>query len=488
MTQLSPENFADLRPARRRALGYDAATSSRRRRAPVGILKTEDDHLTVTGRKKLIGTARDLRRNYAIAKWMVTKHLDFVSTFTFQARTKDEGLNTEIENLMRHWGRRANCDVAGRHNLGRLTRLWEASRTLDGDVFVLRLSDGRLQSIEGDRVRTPAAKAKLPDGVKAKDMTHGVKTSPAGKALGYAVHKRVPKSSRFEFHRYLRAKHVEPLGYYDRIDQVRGISPMAPAINALQDTHEAFTYALARAKVAQMFGLAFYRDAPEGGLGDITHTEDGDGNEDKSSYTVDFAKGPVILDLEPGDRAEFIESNAPSQEFQGFTLAQIAMALKCLDLPYSFYDEKHTNYYGSRGALIQYIQSAGIKRKDLQELLDRLTQWRLGLWILDGDLVLPRGMTIADVVWEFVPTGLPWWNPLQEVKADALAIDKGLTSTSRATKQRGEDAYEIAREEAKFRIYAATLEAEVRTARQGLGLPEEAAPAKPTPAAPEDKQ
>jgi hypothetical protein len=35
---------------------------------------------------------------------------------------------------------------------------------------------------------------------------------------------------------------------------------LAAAINTLRDTYEGFDYALAQAKVAQMFALAFYRE------------------------------------------------------------------------------------------------------------------------------------------------------------------------------------------------------------------------------------
>jgi hypothetical protein len=48
---------------------------------------------------------------------------------------------------------------------------------------------------------------------------------------------------------------------FDRFDQLRGISPLAAAINTLRGTYEGFDYALAKAKVAQMFALAFYREA-----------------------------------------------------------------------------------------------------------------------------------------------------------------------------------------------------------------------------------
>ena len=60
----------------------------------------EDKHLNVSGRKKLIDTTRDLYRNFAPAAWAIRKHLDYTSTFSFQARTGDDALNRRIEEFL----------------------------------------------------------------------------------------------------------------------------------------------------------------------------------------------------------------------------------------------------------------------------------------------------------------------------------------------------------------------------------------------------
>jgi capsid protein len=192
-----------------------------------------------------------------------------------------------------------------------------------------------------------------------------------------------------------------------------------------------------------MFALAFYREAVEP-LGEVTgETEDGDGTPEKG-YQVDFGRGPVLLDLEPGDRAEFLESKSPSTEFQAFTQTMIQTALKGLDIPYSFFDEAHTNYSGARQALLQYEQSADVKRHDVRLMLNNLTAWRLRLFLADGVLELPRGMTLADLRWEWIAKGIPWIDPLKEVNADIAAIGAGLASRTDVLKQQGKDFYDVA--------------------------------------------
>jgi len=229
----------------------------------------------------------------------------------------------------------------------------------------------------------------------------------------------------------IAARNVIHHGFFDRFDQVRGISPLAPAVNVFRDVYEAADYALAKAKVSQMFGLVFYRDALDS-AGTLDSTSD--------PYEVDFGRGPVALDLEPGDKAEFLESKTPSSEFQSFAQLMISIALKSLDIPYSFFDESFTNFYGSRGALLHYQKSCEAKRADVKDVLRKITAWRLGLWIEDGTLQLPAGKSLADLKWEWIPAGLAWWDPAKEVRGDVEAIKAGLRTRSEIRAERyGDD-------------------------------------------------
>lgn len=432
---------------------YDAVQAKNKRSAPTGILRSEDAELTQADRRKMLSAARTLHRNFSVAAWMIRKHLDYVSTFTFQARTGNDALDQSLERLVRWWSQPTNFDVTGRYSLQRFTRLAEMRRTVDGDMGILKLSSAAVQAIEGDRIRSPAGGV-LPADYSAADFTHGVRTNTAGKPLEYCICKRGATndsnggSATFEFERIVPARNLYHFGYFDRFDQVRGIAPLATAVNTMRDTYEGFDYALAKMKVAQLFGLVFYREkSDEQGSGD-TATTDTLGqttasSEDGSGYEVDFGRGPLKLDLDPGDRAEFLETKSPSTEFQSFSQVMVAVALKSLDIPFSFYAENFTNYSGARQALLQYEQSAKIKRADVIAMLDHLTAWRISLWLQDG--VLPN-VDLADVRWEWIPAGVPWIDPLKEINADIAAIGAGLSSRTRRLREQGLDFKEVADE------------------------------------------
>jgi capsid protein len=124
----------------------------------------------------------------------------------------------------------------------------------------------------------------------------------------------------------------------------------------------------------------------------------------------------------------------------------IMAALKSLDIPYCFYDESHTNYSGSRQGWLQYEHSAREKRARLLELRGQAVLWRLAVAVLNGEFVLPRGMNVRDLTLRYIPIGIPWIDPLKEVKADSAGIEGAITSRQRVCLRHGDDWFEIADE------------------------------------------
>lgn len=444
-------------------LGYDAVHSKGKRAVPIGRTISEDLELRQLQRRQLSTTIRDLNRNFSIAAWLIRQHLDYVSTFTFRSKTGDKALDADIQGLMEWWARPENCDPAGRHRLARLIRMWEMRRVIDGDVLVNRLADGRIQTIEGDRIQTmggiPTADLGIQD---INQVVNGVWINDNGRAIAYMIFKRLLNGTGLVWDRAISARFADLFGYFDRYDQVRGISPLAAAANSLRDVYEGFDYALVKAKVTQLFGIVTTRQGSED-LGEPTvspvDAEANTGNnsttdENCAKYDVDFGKGPVMFDLDPGDDIKVIESQQPSDQFQSFTQSMIMVALKALDVPFSFYDESHTNYSGSRLAGIQYEKSVHTKRGDLKALLDKITAWRLGLFIADGDLKLPKGVKLRDLRWEWQHTGIPWYDPMKEVTAAVATVNAGFSSPQRECKKLGLDFFEVIDERAEAEKYA----------------------------------
>jgi len=423
---------------------YDAINPQTKRRSSRNTILSHDRALGTSERQHLIESARDINRNFAAGAYMIRKHLDYVSTFSFQPQTGDPALDEDLAALMRWWSRPENCDVGGRHSLSAIIRLAESHRTIDGDVFLLKLRSGHLQGIESDRIRNVSGVGVVydTDVAKANRVIHGIHVDVGGRPLAYDVYSK-DKAWSYEFDRRIKAKNILHHGYYDGFDQVRGVSPLAAAIPTFVDTLEMKEYARLKAKVSQMMALAITRTSAM--YQDVSCTQ--------TEYDVDFGKGPVMLDLDPGDEANFLESKNPSTEFQSFITMSLQVASKALDIPWSFFDESYTNYSGSRIALLQYVKSAASKRESNQCLLDKITRWKLAQWVEAG--LLPTSLKLNTLRWTWIPSGTPWFDVKTEAEADIMLINSGLKTRREVRQERYGDDWstvvtELAAEKAKL--------------------------------------
>lgn len=406
--------------------GYDAVTGNGRRKAPAARVLNEDQELRGHQRRVMTTSTRDLQRNFTIAAWMIRKHLDFLTSFKFQANTEDPVLNQQIEDFIAWRSKPMNFDAAGRHSRQSFLRIAEARSTLDGDVLINFLADGRVQGIEGDRIQTENADLTQVPG-DPMNIVNGVALNDNGRAIGYCVFRRPFRQIGLLWDRFVPARFSYLLAYFDRFDQVRGISPMAPGINNLRDIYESVDYALAKLKLAELYALAIYRESSDR-INDVipsaSEIPETPSVENGPYGDVKLDKGPFILDLDAGDKAEILQDRTPSTESQEFIATVIMIALKALDLPYSFYDESHTNWVGQQQANSQYMLSAANKRQRIVDLLEAWTQWQLGLAVMDGDI---KGK-LSDFKYLWVPIGVPPVDLLKQITSDLAEVASGLAN------------------------------------------------------------
>jgi capsid protein len=424
---VTPQGLTE-RPYRLSDSAYDALNPKGRRRAPSAVTMNEDRHLSDSSRRQLIGGVRSLRRNSSLLEYMVRLHLNYVTAATFQSRTGDKVFDREAEALMAEESKPKNCEYRGMLSLDRVIRLAESHAVLDGDVGVMLIGTdtGRVQGIEGDRIRNPVAAI---DGYRGDDWYNGVHVTADGVPFEYAVHKRMGGNSAFQFERLVSTDNLKLHSYLGRFDQYRGISPVASAYNQLQDLYEAESYALLKTKVASLFGIKFKR-GPGPALGEVTYETDEDGNPVKTSYQVDFGAGaPFALDLDVGDDAEFMSNNDPGGNVQAFWEFVTAIAFAALDLPYSMWDpQQRGNFFGNKTNWLNYDRACEEKRAACVALRDEVTAFKYRLLIKQKQLTLPKGLTVAAKPWEWIPRKMPWWRPLEEVTAELKAIGGGLSN------------------------------------------------------------
>src|SRR5690606_27733504 len=141
---------------------------------------------------------------------------------------RDDGLKRTLDELIERRTARGSFDIAGRFNLPAFVRIMEGGRTLEGDFGVQQLRTGHVQGIEADCIRDPRDA-----GIDAENWHNGVRVDPrGGRHLEYAIHHR-NRHGGFEFDKRIPARNFWLHGYFDRVNQVRGVTPLSTALNAL---------------------------------------------------------------------------------------------------------------------------------------------------------------------------------------------------------------------------------------------------------------
>jgi len=429
----------------KRLFGYSAARDSLTRESVLTNLMSTDRELNTHDRKKVIARSRDLAEDSAIVKWALEQHSTYNSRFNFQCQTGNRELDDAIEQIVYEWSKPGNFEVTGRHSLAEFIRLVEICRTIDGDIGIMKLADGRVQALESDRIRTPNDIDSDPVWI------HGVKTDDAGAAIAYAVHTR-GRYGTYHLERVVPAKNLILHGYYSRFDQIRGVGLLVSAANTFADIQESFNYALAKAKLMQLFGLTFTQDENREKLSKEAEAAQAEKRENRRMALQD--KATYMLELEQGEEVKPIESAQPSNQFQDYQKLMIMVALKSLGISYSMFDEDHTNFFGSRSAIIQYIELCKPRRASNKYLLENLTRWRLSKEVLEGRLILPNGMKVSDLEFEWAPEGKPWFKPDEEAKGLITVLAGGLDSPSGVCHSLGRDYKDIVDETARDMEYA----------------------------------
>jgi len=465
IVDLPPATIAPVISTRPSA-DYNATNDKKKRMAPLTVTKSEDKHLDISSRRKLLATARDQERNISLLQWMVNKHLDTVASFNFQATTDDEVYNSELEAFIDEAGHAKNCDVAARHNLASITRLLERRAVVDGDCFLLKVRTGHVQGIEGDRVASsnhiiPQELRTHADGTPRK-WVHGLECTTAGRALNAIICKR--DNTRMIFDKVVRAFSLIQHGYFKRFDQWRGISPLSTAITTAQDLYETWDYNLIKAKIHALFGVAVTTEEDKGTAGfevNETVASGTESDDDAGNVTRETIKQIIkpnvtnIIDLDPGDKIDVIESRTPSTQFLDYSELMVKIVLLALDIPWIFFDALKGSYSVHRTVAIQYEQACKPKRKRLRSVLNSWTAWRLGIADMTGQFPLPRGKIISDIKWDWQAAGTPWIDPEKEVKAGLRELAGGINSPQRICKRLGRDYFEIIREIETANAYAA---------------------------------
>lgn len=307
---------------------FDSAMISEKRGISRGVSGAEDTSGT-RERYNLIRAARDLADNFPPVRSILLKFTTYVAgRITYQARTGDRDLDTSIERYWRKWC--GDCDFLGRHDFVTLLQLAVASILRDGDCgFIIVRDKGqlKLQSVEADRIGSPY------DRTDTDQYIGGINIDEFGRPISYAVFARTINNQ------YINPTNIEANEFVhifdpSRLDEYRGRSAFATALNATRDLQEAI-----KAEV-QAIKFASYQSGvitTESGSADASDYFARSTSPESGQVTRLQSVDPGAVNyLSAGEKMEMFSSNRPTGAFGEFIRLIQAHVCMAVGLPYGF--------------------------------------------------------------------------------------------------------------------------------------------------------
>ena len=308
---------------------FDSALESNKRGIARNISGAEDTAGTAE-RYKLIRAARDLADNFPPVKNLLLKFATYVAgRIDYQARTGSQEIDFEVERYWRKWC--SDCDFIRRHNFTTLLQLAVQSILRDGDCGFIIVRDGenlRLQSVEADRIGSPYNRL-----IDSDTYIGGVVLDEYGRPAEYEVYVRTINNQYIE---PTKIPAAEFLHLFDpaRLDEYRGRSAFASALNAARDLQEAIKAEIAAIKFASYQTGVITNETGSGDASDYFTTSDQNslGQTDK----LQSIEAGTINYLATGEKMEMFKSDRPGGAFGDFVRLVQSHICMAVGLPYGF--------------------------------------------------------------------------------------------------------------------------------------------------------
>ncbi len=294
---------------------YDAGSGSR---LNAGWRVSNDSaEMTDRGSRDYIrARARDLERNSDLMNSVIwARKRNVIGTgFRLQARTKNEALNTELENLWKKWCKARNCDVTGTQSLNQMLRMAVERKHVDGGIlFVKRYTkDGFLplsiQMVEVDELDTMQV---MPKNEKNR-VVGGIEYNEYNRPVGYWIRQYQIDGFSIGDPVYVKADDIIFYFTKTRPSQIREMSDMAHTITRIRDTNEFMTAVSVKQRIEACLAVFIKRVLPTGGVGRASAVER------KYDYDGKRLTPRMISELNQGDDVEVVNPSGQSADAASF--------------------------------------------------------------------------------------------------------------------------------------------------------------------------
>lgn len=357
--------------------------------------------------------------------------------------------NATIEKGWAEWASKGSCTVDGRTSWRELEKLVMRSTARDGACFLVkhRGTDANrfgfaLQFLEADYLRDDC-NAQLPGGNVVK---MGVELTPNLRPVAYHFFSRHPydfgvSSAATRFVR-IEAERVIHIYKPTRQGQTNGVPWLAPSMMTLRQLDGYWEAELVAARSA----------ASKMGFYEKTLPNDYQGELDSEGNPTSEMQPGHIEDLPMGVTFKTHDPQHPVSAFGDFVKSVLRGTAAGLGVSYNSLanDLENVNYSSIRAGLLEErAEWMGLQNWLIESLHEPVFHEWLELALLSGALKMPNGSALPAVkldkfsAVEWKPRRWQWVDPLKDLNAKVLAIEKGLDSRRSAISDQGGDIEDV---------------------------------------------
>lgn len=356
--------------------GYTGASRSRRSMSAWQAPAQSADAALLPDLPTLRDRSRDLIRNAPLAGGAIANVVTHTvgTGLMLRARIDREilGMSEDdaarwqrtVEREWRMWCESVECDITRTQTFYQLQDLAFRSALEAGDCFVLlpMLERAplpyrtRVQLIEGDRVSNPRGQRDRPE------FSGGIERDAFGAPVWCHIARQHPGAvggvtpaewDRVRFYGETTGRrNILHLFERRRPEQTRGVPYLAPVIESFKQLDRYSESELMAAVVNALFTVFIETDGE--GLDQTDPRGMGAETGAKTSDTDVKLGSGAIIDLQPGEKANFVSPTRPNAQFDPFVTAMLRQIGVALELPYEVLVKHFTaSYSAARAALLE---------------------------------------------------------------------------------------------------------------------------------------
>lgn len=389
--------------------------------------------------------ARDLERNSDMANSVIGAYKRNIVGLgvTLQAKTPDENLNKQIEDVWKQWCKKKNCDVTETQSFSQMTRMAVKRKKVDGGILFRKCyTDGgivpfKLQALEVDELD---ASRTSPHNKNCR-VVGGIEYNSYNKAMGYWIKQYSIDGYISQDSVYIPAKDIIFIFTKNRPSQIREMSDLSPTITRIRDANEFMTAVSVKERIAACLSVFIKKTIPTTGIGRNVNNQAGP----QLSYEGKTISPGMIKELNAGDEIQVVNPTGQATDAASFVKLQQRLVGAGQGLSYeaTSRDMSQSNYSSARQGIIEdeqtYIEDT--------ELFDEFRSEVYETFIISG--VLSGLFNIPDF-WkpeakrkyldhEWVASPKKWIDPLKEVQAMKIAVQTGQKTYQQAAAENGKD-------------------------------------------------